>query len=372
MKSFAVSALALLAALLPTAYAQTHTNCNPLNTTGCPSMQALGGNATFNFNLKGIPSNAKVWNKENQGRIGWNDQGATFVIEQSGDAPMVQSRFYMLFGRFEVVMKAANGQGIVSSAILQSECLDEIDWEFLGSNHTHVMTNYFGKGNTTSFDRGIDYKMSKAPQDEFHNYTVDWTKDRIQWWVDGHMLRELVPAQALGGKNYPQTPMNIRLGSWAGGDKANNDPGVVKWAGGETDFKQGPFIMTIQSVYAKDYTEGAQYSWDNMDASGSWEKVKVIAGKSKVLKEIQSPSGVANRWKALPQAAKIGIIAAAIGVAVVAFLGLTFCCIKQRRAGRKEHAALLAQEQREAAELQEYKQQMQSGKFGFGSSSHRV
>lgn len=45
-----------------------------------------------------------------------------------------------------------------------------------------------------------------------------------------------------------------------------------------------------------------------------------------------------------------------------------FCCIKQRRAGRREHAALLAQEQKEAAELQEYKLQMQAGKFGFGSN----
>lgn len=240
-------------------------------------MQALGGNATFNFNNTGIPSDGKIWKKQNNGKIDWSEKGATFIIERSGDAPMVQSRFYMLFGRFEVVMKAASGQGIVSSAILQSEALDEVDWEFLGSNHTHVLTNYFGKGNTTSFDRGREYKMDTAPQDDFHNYTIDWTADRIQWWLDGKMLRELVPAQALGGKNYPQTPMNIRLGSWAGGDKANNDPGVVKWAGGETNFGDGPFIMTVQSVYAKDYTEGAEYSWENMDSSGAWQKVKVIA-----------------------------------------------------------------------------------------------
>lgn len=35
-------------------------------------------------------------------------------------------------------------------------------------------------------------------------------------------------------------------------------------------------------------------------------------GKSKVLQEIQSPSGVRNRWRALPQGAKIGIIAGSI------------------------------------------------------------
>lgn len=276
MKSIALSAITALAALLPTSLAQTHTECFPLNTTGCPTMQALGSNATFLFTKTGIPSNDKVWTKQNQGKIDWDEKGgATFTIERSGDSPMVQSRFYMLFGRLEVVMKAAKGRGIVSSAILQSEALDEIDWEFLGTNTTHALTNYFGKGNTTSFDRGKEFPMA-APQDEFHNYTIDWTKERIQWWLDGKMLRELVPAQALNGFNYPQTPMNVRLGMWAGGDTRNNAAGVVEWAGGETNFGEGPFTMSVQQVYAKDYTEAKEYSWEGMDASGSWEKVKVI------------------------------------------------------------------------------------------------
>jgi beta-glucanase (GH16 family) len=194
-------------------------------------MQALGSNATFLLTKTGIPSNDKVWKKQNNGKIGWDEKGgATFTIERSGDAPMVQSKFYMLFGRLEVIMKAATGKGIISSAILQSEALDEIDWEFLGSNSTSVMTNYFGKGNTSAYDRGKDFIVDKPPQEDMHNYTIDWTKDRIQWWLDGNMLRELVPAQALNGKNYPQTPMNVRMGMWAGGDVKNNDPGVVKWA----------------------------------------------------------------------------------------------------------------------------------------------
>jgi hypothetical protein len=276
MKSLTLSALAALSALVPTTLAQTHTDCFPLNTTGCPNMQALGSNATFTFTKTGIPSNDKVWMKQNNGKIDWAEkEGATFTIERSGDSPMVQSRFYMLFGRLEVVMKAAKGRGIVSSAILQSEALDEIDWEFLGTNTTHALTNYFGKGNITSFDRGKEFPM-KPPQDEFHNYTIDWTKERIQWWLDDKLLRELVPAQALNGKNYPQTPMNVRLGMWAGGDTRNNAAGVVQWAGGETNFGEGPFTMSVQQVYAKDYTEAKEYSWEGMDASGSWEKVKVV------------------------------------------------------------------------------------------------
>lgn len=378
MKSFTLPTIAFLASVLPTSWAQTHTACNPLNTTGCPNMQALGSNATFYWNKTGIPTGGKIWEKQNQGVIDWaQDDGgqgaATFTIERSGDSPMVQSKFYMLFGRFEVIMKAAKGQGIVSSAILQSEALDEIDWEFLGTNTTHVLTNYFGKGNTTSFDRGKEYEMS-PPQDDYHNYTIDWTKDRVQWWLDDKLLRELVPADALNGKNYPQTPMNVRMGVWAGGDVANNDPGVVEWAGGKTDFSEGPFTMRVKTIYAQDYTQGAEYSWEDMDASGSWEKVKVInpTGKSKVLEEIQDPSGVRNNWKALSTGAKTGIIIGSLSVFAILVCLLIFCCIKQRRAGKREHDALLAGEQKEAAELEEYKNQMQNGKFGFGSHVNRV
>lgn len=241
-------------------------------------MPALGGNATWYFNKTGLgDTNDPVWRKENEGEVGWDEKGgAAFTIKRSGDSPRVQSKFYMMFGRFTVIMKAAKGRGIVSSAILQSEALDEVDWEFLGQNTTHVLTNYFGKGNTSAYDRGQDFRVETAPQDEFRNYTIDWTKDRIQWWLDGQLLRTLLPAQANGGKNYPQTPMNVRLSVWAGGDVKNNDPGVVQWAGGETNFKDGPFTMMVRELYVQDYTSAKTYSWADMDKSGSWEKVKVI------------------------------------------------------------------------------------------------
>ncbi|KAL5119735.1 hypothetical protein ACEQ8H_002341 [Pleosporales sp. CAS-2024a] len=371
MKSFTLAAVAACAS---TAFAQTHTSCNPLNTTGCPDMAALGSNATFDFTQKGIPTGGKIWAHMNQGTQGWDaKEGATFTIERSGDSPQIQSLFYLFFGRVEVILKAATGTGIVSSAILQSDDLDELDWEFLGSNTTHVFTNYYGKGNTTYGNRGAEFPMA-APQNDFHNYTLDWTKDRTQWWLDGQMIRELAFGDALGGRNYPQTPMNLRIGMWAGGDTRNNAPGVVQWAGGATDFSKGPFTMAVKSVYAKDYTEGKVYSWANMDASGDWQKIKVVSGgasdPSPVLKEIQSPSGVRNHWKSLPEGAKIGIIAGSLGLLAVGMCLMAVCCVKQRRAGRLEHAALLAEERREAAELKEYKRQMETGQFAMGNQGY--
>jgi outer membrane biogenesis lipoprotein LolB len=57
-----------------------------------------------------------------------------------------------------------------------------------------------------------------------------------------------------------------------------------------------------------------------------------------------------------------------LGGFALAAVAMLFCCVTQRRAGKKEAQALLTQEQKEAAALSEYKSQMQAGKFGFGSN----
>ncbi|CAJ2512408.1 Uu.00g054230.m01.CDS01 [Anthostomella pinea] len=55
--------------------------------------------------------------------------GAAFTVSALGDAPTMQSSFCLFFGAVSVIMRAAPGTGIVSSAILESDDLDEIDWE---------------------------------------------------------------------------------------------------------------------------------------------------------------------------------------------------------------------------------------------------
>lgn len=134
--------LLLVLSLTSLAAAQTWTNCNPLNGT-CPSDPALSTNATWNFTQNGFDT--KIWNTT-AGPIGANSQGATFAIQDETMSPTVQSMFYIFFGRVETIMQAAPGQGIVSSVVLQSDDLDEIDWEFVGSNASSVQSNFYGKG----------------------------------------------------------------------------------------------------------------------------------------------------------------------------------------------------------------------------------
>lgn len=157
------------------------------------------------------------------GSVTYGNEGAECTVAKKGDGPILQSDFYIMFGRVEFTIKAAPGTGIVSSAVLQSDCSDEIDWEWLGGDDAQVQTNYFGKGQTTTYDRGA-FHADAGNHDSFKEYTIDWNPQRILWQINGATLRTLNAAEANG--QYPQTPAYIKVGAWAGGD-ADNAPGTI-------------------------------------------------------------------------------------------------------------------------------------------------
>jgi beta-glucanase (GH16 family) len=214
-------------------------------------------------------------------------------------------------------MRAANGTGIISTTVLESDDLDEIDWvsfrpldDISELNHSNfeqeqistyddsIQTNYFGKGNTTSYDRDTTVNVT-TPEETFHTYTVDWTSSRIEWILDGEVVRTLEYADALNGDNYPQTPMRIKIGIWAGGDSDNSE-GTIEWAGGETDYTAGPFTMYVESVKVINYNPASAYKYT--DKTGAYTSIKAtngttstnLASTSSSVKAASSSSGSAS------------------------------------------------------------------------------
>jgi hypothetical protein len=258
-----------LLALTGSALAQTWSDCDPTKEDTCKPNRALGtDNYTIDFTSSMMSD--RVWNVTT-GKIDYSDEGAVFRIGSKGEQPLVRTNFYIFFGQVEVIMKAAHGQGIVSSIVLQSDDLDEVDWEWIGGNSTYVQTNYFGKGNTTSFDRDEWHKVDEPDtQSDFHNYTLDWSKEKLDFYIDEKIVRTLKYEDANGGKNYPQTPSDIRLGIWPGGDSKSE--GTRDWAGGEIDYDQAPFDMVVKHVRVRDATNATEYVWG--DKSGSWQSIQ--------------------------------------------------------------------------------------------------
>ncbi|KAL8954575.1 MAG: hypothetical protein Q9193_007190, partial [Seirophora villosa] len=175
--------------------------------------------------------------------------------------------FKFFFGRVEFVVKAAKGTGIVSSMVLLSGDLDEIDWEFLGGATSTVQTNYFGKGYTGSYNRSTTPEVA-SPQTIFYTYALDWSPTALVWSIDGKTVRTLNAADADGnGDQYPQSPMKVSLGLWDAGDP---DAATQVWGGGVTPIPPPePYTMYVQSVKVWNTNPAAEYQWT--DKSGSMD-----------------------------------------------------------------------------------------------------
>ncbi|RMZ89864.1 hypothetical protein DV736_g2900, partial [Chaetothyriales sp. CBS 134916] len=262
-----LSVLSLVLSITQTS-AQTYSKCNPLTQGGCPSDPALGNSVTIDF-TSGASSQFTA-----TGAPTYGSNGAEFTVAKHGDSPTITSSWYIMFGHVEYVIKAAPGTGIVSSAVLQSDCLDEIDWEWLGGDDDQVQSNYFGKGITTTYNRGA-FHGADNNHDQFHTYTVDWTAEQIVWGIDGQTVRVLTQADAASGQ-YPQTPMQVKVGTWAGGDPSNPQ-GTINWAGGVVDYSAGPFTMYLKSISVQDYSTGSSYSYSG--TLGTWESIDSEGGK---------------------------------------------------------------------------------------------
>ncbi|KAF3219703.1 hypothetical protein TWF191_007679 [Orbilia oligospora] len=272
------SAFLVASAALPAALAQTWTACNPLEKQ-CPCNPALGSTYSFDF-TKGEGS--ELFPVADHFPVRYEKDGLHLPVRKKGDAPTIAGLKYIFGGRLDCVLKIAPGKGIVSSLVFQSADLDEIDYEWIGSKPLEAQSNYFGKGNTETYNRGAIHPVTDSAN-IFHKYSIEWTREKITWYINDEVVRTLTPAISadLYGSNnyYPQTPMEIKIGAWAAGDPSNAD-GVIEWSDGPIDYSKGPFDMVIQSLTVTDYSKGAtEYCYG--DKSGSWDSIKISTDPSK-------------------------------------------------------------------------------------------
>lgn len=273
---FATSALlALLPAFVA---AQTFTSCDPTKTTCPPDPGFTNGTTSWNFQAgANLDLFTVLGNPE---KIAVDSTGLKFTIDAEKQAPTLTTKDYIFFGKVTAVMQAAPGAGIVSAFILQSDCLDEIDWEWLGGVTTTVQSNYFSRG-IANYGNGGVHNVAN-PQSSFHTYVIDWSPTRIEWSIDGAVVRTVLASTA--GAAYPQTPSQIRVGTWCGGC-SGSPAGTVTWSGGPTTFSGAPYVMTIQSLEIINANPAGSYTYSDMSGTagsikGSSANVSVSGSSS--------------------------------------------------------------------------------------------
>ena len=235
----------------------------------CPDDIGLAS-SSYEIDFTKVQSQPSDWTLANYEYVKYGNNGAEFTFSKRGDAPTMWTNFKFFYGHIDYVVQAAQGQGIVSSMVLLSDDLDEIDWEATGTRQNYIETNYFGKG-FLNYDVATYVPVSNL-QYQFHTYSLDWSPSSIVWSIDGVAVRTLMAADA--GQYFPQTPMKVSLSLWDGGDP-DEAPGTMSWAGGETPIPPPEnYTMFVKSVKIQNANPGHSYHWT--DKSGSSQSIKVI------------------------------------------------------------------------------------------------
>ncbi|OMJ21442.1 putative glycosidase crf1 [Smittium culicis] len=162
----------------------------------------------------------------------------------------VSYKFPRKFGKISARMRFAPGSGAVSALIFAGpDPADEIDIEFVGKDSATIQSMYFVKGQR--IDQLAQFHTPAAAQQQqqqadlslaFHDYAIELLPDRINWLVDGSVVRTLTkdPADTANAKFPIDAASFVRFGVWDGSS-------VSSWAG-VADYSSGNKIAYIQNL----------------------------------------------------------------------------------------------------------------------------
>lgn len=165
------------------------------------------------------------------GSIGPGPEGVLLQLKAAQQAK-ISTTDYIMYGYVEATLRHNARQGLVAAFISMSDIKDEIDWEFITANSSLATTNYFWMG-VPVHDHAVDLTPSNFNVSDWHTYGLNWTSSRLQWTIDGSVVRTLTRSQA--GSSYPRSPSRIQFSTWAGGNVTNPE-GTIEWAGGPIDW----------------------------------------------------------------------------------------------------------------------------------------
>ncbi|MBW7888528.1 MAG: family 16 glycosylhydrolase [Bacteroidetes bacterium] len=181
--------------------------------------------------------------------IGKNYKGAEYRTKEA-----------FTYGRFEVRMKSAQRQGMLSSFFTYHEISsiddwNEIDIEILGRYSDDVQFNPITRGQVNHVSH---YRTPFNPALDYHTYAFEWTPAYVAWFVDG---REVYRATGphIEGLNLPQ---KIMMNVW--------NPTYANWAG---DWNENvlPAFAYYDWVSYSTYTPGSGTSGTDNNFTLQWK-----------------------------------------------------------------------------------------------------
>ncbi|KAH7377313.1 cell wall glucanase [Pyrenochaeta sp. MPI-SDFR-AT-0127] len=220
----------------------------------------LGDASKINWQSQGMPA---IYTDPSTGQ-----KSTLLTMAQGTVGTLLASTHYVWYGKICSKLTTAQGKGVVTAFILMSDVKDEIDYEWVGVDTSHVQSNYYSQG-VTVYTNGKNLTVpGGSTVDNMHEYCIDWKEDSLTWSIDGNSMRTLERKNtwnATSGRfDYPQTPARIMLSLWPAG-LPTNEKGTIDWAGGEIDWnspymQNGYYYARFQEVTVECYDppKGAQ------------------------------------------------------------------------------------------------------------------
>ncbi|WP_235298686.1 family 16 glycosylhydrolase [Portibacter marinus] len=155
------------------------------------------------------------------------------------------------YGRFEVSMQSAQGDGIISSFFLYNKDAgcdwpannNEIDFEMTGNNNLIYMTTHH-PGESQPWFYGDTLDFPDSPHAGLNTYVIEWEPGIVRWFINGTLVYVQDDPAALDLKY----PMSIFMNIWP----ADFEDWVGVW---------DPSVMPRSASY--DYVKYYRYSPDN-------------------------------------------------------------------------------------------------------------
>ena len=174
-----------------------------------------------------LPGLLMVFESEN---IRFDRNGMTLSVEKNGEGDMpyttseFQHRGFYGFGRYEVVMRATNAPGVVSSFFTHTDDYHgdphaEIDFEFLGKAPRQVDLNHFHEGDNDPQDIDLWFDASQGE----HLYAFEWLPHSITWFIDGVKVREVTAETSPVA--IPTASSRVIVNTWVG------NRNTLEWVG---------------------------------------------------------------------------------------------------------------------------------------------
>jgi hypothetical protein len=161
--------------------------------------------------------------------VHYGPDGATLVIQKrkmlslSYAGGELQRKGFYGYGRYEAIVKAPSGSGVVSSFFTHTnnqfgDPHDEVDIEFLGRDTHRLHLNYFKDGVPAgSYYAPVGFDTSA----DFHLYAFEWAPDSIRWYADGRLVHEVHGPAA----RVPRATGRVIMNLWSAG------PAAIDWLG---------------------------------------------------------------------------------------------------------------------------------------------